>query len=94
MFLEKTAIMLNVAFTPEKINAMVDRLQGNIAAEMKFDVDLWDKFSYTSWQQHCDNIRDYANHYQEYSLKYVQNYFGLSDSEMTSIFGRVSTLEG
>ena len=94
MFLEKTAIMLNEVYTPEKINAMVDRLQNNIAGEMKYDVDLWDKFSYTSWQQHCDNIRDYANHYQEYSLKYVQNYFGLSDSEMTNLFGRVSTLEG
>jgi hypothetical protein len=27
-------------------------------------------------------------------LKYVQDYFSLSDSEMTSIFGRVSSLEG
>ena len=93
MFLEKVAIMLNEVYTPEKINAMVDRLQGNIAEEMKFDVDLWDSINYKSWQQHCDNIRDYANHYQEYSLKYVQKYFSLSDSEMTSIFGRVSTLE-
>ncbi len=93
MFLEKVAILLNDVYTPEKINAMVDRLQNNIAEEMKYDVDLWDGITYSTWQQHCDNIRDYANHYQEYALKYVQNYFSLSDSEMMSIFGRVTTLE-
>ncbi len=93
MFLEKVAIMLNEVFTPEKINAMVDRLEGNIAEEMKYDVDLWDSINYSSWQQHCDNIRAYADNYQKYALKYVQNYFSLSDSEMMSIFGKVTTLE-
>lgn len=93
MFLEKVAIMLNEIYTPEKINAMVDRLQGNIAEEMKFDVDIWDDITYSSWQKHCDNIREYANNYQNYCLKYVQNYFSLSDSEMMSIFGRVTTLK-
>jgi hypothetical protein len=72
---------------------MVDRLQGNISQEMRFDVDIWNDITYSFWEQHCDNIRDYADHYQDYSLKYVQNYFNLSDSEMTSIFGRKTTLE-
>ncbi len=93
MFLEKAAIMLNEVYTPEKINAMVDRLQGNIMEEMKFDVDLWNNMNYTYWQKHCDNIRGYADHYQEYNLKYVQNYFNLSDSEMIGIFGRTTTLK-
>ncbi len=93
MFLEKTAIMINDIYSPEKINAMVDRLQGNIAEEMKYDVDIWNDITYSSWQQHCDNIRAYADNYKEYALKYVQNYFNLSDSEMTNLFGRVSTLE-
>ena len=92
MFLEKVAIMLNEIYTPEKINAMVDRLQGNIDAEMKYDVELWDGITYSWWQKHCDNIREYANNYQNYALKYVQNYFSLSDSEMNSIFGRKTTL--
>ncbi len=94
LFLEKVAIMLNEVYTPEKINARVDELQAVIFEEMQYDVDIWDDITYTSWQQHCDHIRTYANHYQEYCLKYVQDYFSLSDSEMTSIFGRVSSLEG
>jgi hypothetical protein len=93
IFLEKVALMINDVFTPEKINAMVDRLQGNISEEMKYDVDLWNDITYSSWQQHCDNIRAYADNYQNYALKYVQNYFSLSDAEMNSIFGRTSTLE-
>ena len=91
-FLEKVALMINDVYTPEKINAMVDRLQGNIAEEMKYDVDLWDGINYSSWQQHCDNIRAYADNYQNYALKYVQNYFSLSDSEMNTLFGRTTTL--
>jgi hypothetical protein len=93
MFLEKVALMINDVFAPEKINAMVDRLEGNIAEEMKFDVDLWDNINYTYWQQHCDHIRAYADNYQKYALKYVQNYFSLSDSEMNTIFGKTSSLE-
>ena len=91
MFLEKVALMINDVYTPEKILAMVDRLQGNIDAEMKYDVDLWNDINYSSWQQHCDNIRAYARNYQSYALKYVQSYFSLSDSEMNSIFGRTTS---
>lgn len=94
LFLEKVALMLNEVFTPEKINARVDELQAAIFDEMQYDVDIWDDITYTSWQQHCDNIRAYANNYQDYCLKYVQDYFSLSDSEMMSIFGRVTSLEG
>lgn len=93
MFLEKTALMINDVYSPEKINAMVDRLEGNIAEEMKYDVDIWDNLNYTSWQQHCDHIRKYADNYKDYALKYVQSYFSLSDAEMMNIFGSVSTLE-
>ncbi len=94
LFLEKVALMLNEVYTPEKINARVDACQAAIFDEMAYDVDIWDDITYTSWQQHCDNIRAYANNYQDYCLKYVQAYFNLGDSEMMSIFGRVSALEG
>jgi hypothetical protein len=94
LFLEKVALMLNEVYTPEKINARVDECQAAIYDEMAYDVDIWDDLTYSSWQQHCDHIRTYANNYQDYCLKYVQNYFSLSDSEMMSIFGRVTALEG
>ncbi len=92
LFLQKLAIMLNEVYTPEKIVARVDLCQSYIAEEMVYDVDLWNSIGYTSWQQHCDNIRAYANNYQNYCLKYVQAYFSLSDSDMNAIFGRKSSL--
>ena len=92
MFLEKVALMINDVFTPEKIIAKVDLLEGNIKEEMKYDVDLWDNITFDIWQQHCDHIRKYAEHYQDYALKYVQSYFSLSDSEMNTIFGRKTSL--
>ena len=76
----------------EKINARIDECQGTIMEEMKYDVDRWDDINYNSWQQHCDNMRDYANHYQDWALKYCQEYFGLSDSDMTAIFGRKTSI--
>ncbi len=93
LFLEKTALMINEVFTPEKIIARVDECQEKIRAEMVFDVDKWDNINYKSWQNHCDNIRAYANNYQDYSLKYVQAYFSLSDNDMMRIFGRKSSLQ-
>ena len=93
LFLEKVALMLNEVYTPEKILARVDECQNRIAAEMKYDVDLWNGMNYSTWQDHCDNVRAYARNYQDYCLKYVQSYFSLSDSEMTSIFGRKSALQ-
>ncbi len=92
LFLEKVALMLNEVYTPEKILARVDECQNAIKDEMVFDVDIWNAIGYKSWGQHCDNIRDYARNYQNYCLKYVQNYFSLSDNEMISIFGRKTTL--
>ena len=92
LFLQKVALMLNEVYTPEKIIARVDECQSYIMEEMVYDVDLWKGIGYQSWQDHCENIRDYARHYQEYCLKYVQAYFSLSDDEMISLFGRKSGL--
>ena len=49
--------------------------------------------NYPSCQDHYDNIRKYADNYQDYELQYVQAYFSLSDSEMNTLFGRTSKLE-
>ena len=92
LFLEKVAIMLNEVYTPEKIIARVDECENKIMAEMKYDVDLWDSIGYSSWQAHCDNIRLYAKNYQDYCLRYCQDYFSLSDSDMQAIFGRKSSI--
>ena len=83
----------NSAFKGQAKADQSNSLQGNISEEMKYNVDLWDGQNYSSWQDHCNNIRKYADNYQDYALKYVQAYFSLSDSEMNTLFGRTSKLE-
>ncbi len=92
LFLQKCAILVNEVYTEEKIIARVDACQSKIAAEMVYDVDLWNDITLDSWQRHCDNIRAYAKNYRQYFLKYAQSYFSLSDADMMRIFGAVTTL--
>ena len=47
-----------------------------------------------NWKAHINNVRGYANHYQEYYFKYLKAYikkntnYKLTDEKMMQIFGR------
>lgn len=102
IFLYYCADFFNNVYTPEKINAKVDELQGNIRFEMEtYDLARWQPYIHLSvkgWNSHVNNIRNYANNYQDYFLKYCQNYinnnthYKLTDAKMIELFGRVSNL--
>ena len=92
LLLEYSAYLFNEVYTPEKIIARVDQCHAVIEAEMVFDTERWDGITYKTWNQHCENIRDYARNYRPYYLKYAQKFFGLSDREMIAAFGEVSSL--
>ena len=103
LFLYYCADFYNNVYTPEKINAKVDELQENIRFEMEnYDLGRWQPYTNLSvkgWQSHCNNIRNYGNNYQDYFLKYCQNYinnntnYRLTDEKMVQLFGRVSNLK-
>ena len=59
---------------------------------MVFDTERWSGITYKTWNQHCENIRDYARNYRPYYLRYAQKFFGLSDQEMRAAFGETSSL--
>lgn len=93
IFLKYCAMMTNEVYSPEKINAKVDVLSGNIASEIQWDFPRWN-LSVKNWKAHINNVRGYANHYQEYYFKYLKNYinkntnYKLTDQKMMEIFGR------
>ena len=93
IFLKYCAMMVNEVYSPEKINAKVDELSGNIASEIEWDFPRWD-LSVKNWKAHINNVRGYANHYQEYYFKYLKAYikkntnYKLTDQKMMEIFGR------
>lgn len=93
IFLKYCAKMVNEVYSPEKINAKVDVLSGNIASEIEWDFPRWN-LTVKNWKAHINNVRGYANHYQEYYFKYLKNYinkntnYKLTDQKMMEIFGR------
>ena len=93
IFLKYCAVMVNEVYSPEKINAKVDVLSGNIASEIEWDFPRW-SLTVKNWKAHLNNVKGYANHYQEYYFKYLKNYikkntnYNLTDQKMMEIFGR------
>jgi hypothetical protein len=93
IFLKYCAVMVNEVYSPEKINAKVDVLSGNIASEIEWDFPRWN-LTVKNWKAHINNVRGYANHYQEYYFKYLKNYinkntnYKLTDQKMMEILGR------
>ena len=93
IFLKACATMVNEVYSPEKINAKVDKLSGAIASEIEWDFPRW-SLTVKNWKAHINNVRGYANHYQEYYFKYLKNYikkntnYKLTDQKMMEIFGR------
>ena len=101
-FLYYCADFFNNVYTPEKIVAKVDELQSAIKFEMEnYDLPRWEPYIHLSvkgWNAHCNNIRNYGNNYQDYFLKYCQDFinkntnYKLTDAKMKELFGRVSNL--
>ena len=93
IFLKYCAKLTNDVYSPEKIVNKVDELSGNIASEINWDFPRW-SLTVKNWNAHLNNVRGYANHYQEYYFKYLKNYinkntnYKLTDQKMMEIFGR------
>lgn len=90
LFLKKCALFYTDYLSSEKMLARIDRLQNEMMTEIKWDTDRWNNFSFKTWQTSITNLKDSAQNAPEYFLKYCQEYFSLSDSDMITLFGKVS----
>ncbi len=103
IFLHYCADFYNNVYSPERINAKVTELQENIRFEMEnYDLARWapyNNLSVKGWNSHVQNIRNYADNYQDYYLRYCQDFinrntnYKLTDAKMIELFGRVSNLK-
>lgn len=93
LFLEKCALMLQI-FDTDTMIARIDELSANIKEEMAYDTAKWGVIRFVTWETRVEGLRESAKNAPEYFLYYAQQYFGLSDAEMTEIFGRRSSLTG
>lgn len=88
LFLERFAYHLNNTFSPQAVNARIDEFAATMEPEMELHFSRWpNDGSLASWQRHIERLRTYANERPAYMKKYCKEYFGLSDSKMTALFG-------
>jgi len=91
LFLQKCAFMYNEVFTSENLLNRINELESEMLSEIQHDTERWSDFSMTNWERSITNLKDSAENAPEYFLKYCQSYFSLSDSDMISLFGKVSS---
>lgn len=91
LFLQKCAFMYNEVFTTEKLLTRIGELEEEMKTEIVYDTDRWSDYSLKTWERSIENLKDSAENAPEYFLKYCQSYFSLSDSDMISLFGKVSS---
>jgi len=83
-FFERFAHHLNVTYSAESVTGRVDEIYAMIEGDMDLDQERW---GFSSWQKNVGRLKEFATKRRPYVLKQFKDYFGLSDSEMTELFG-------
>lgn len=85
-FIERFVYHCTVTFAPDKVLKRIDELAANIEPYMERDKRRWPNMSVgtmDTWrQEHLQLLRDFATDRPGINLYYMQQYFGLSDTEM------------
>ncbi|NLK40759.1 MAG: DUF1080 domain-containing protein, partial [Planctomycetes bacterium] len=84
-FINRYADLLNTAFLPARVVAVIDRCQQAIAAEMPAHIARWGRpGSIGDWNYHVNVTRDFANRRPDYARSHLRSYFGLGqDRQLT-----------
>ncbi len=67
----------------ERVNEAIDRYYNMLKPEKARDGERW-SISSSRWESSVQVIRSFFNNREAYIVKYVQNWFGLSDAQMKS----------
>jgi len=85
-FLKRYAYLMDTILNAEHVNQVIDQVLAPIASEMPADRERWGK-SMSVWESNVQRLRNFANRRESVVLKDLQNYFGLSSSQMAYYFG-------
>lgn len=85
-FMERFVYHCTVTFDPKKVLARIDELAANIEPYMQRDLDKWQNGNMEAWRDvHLKLLRDYAEQRPAINLHYMQQYFGLTDTQMDQL---------
>ncbi len=85
-FVERLAYNMKNVWSQENINNRYNELYNMLKPEMKRNQKRWGH-TYSEWEEHCSELKNYLNKRREYILKHTKSYFGLSSEEMEEYFG-------
>ncbi len=92
LFIERCAYYVREVYTRENIYAAIDELEQKMAPEMEAHYERWpDHGSVASWQRHIGRLREFADNRTGYMMQHMKDWFNLSDSRMTELFGETWT---
>lgn len=99
-FCRRFGELLNTAFTPERVTALIDELYGYVEPEIKREREKFNKDTfmgvkqpntnlgtYEGFQSEISKLKDFAQKRPEELKRQLQSNLGLSDSYMKEVFG-------
>lgn len=99
-FCRRFAELLNTAFAPERVSALIDELYGYVEPEIKREREKFNKDTfmgvkqpntnlgtYEGFQSEISKLKDFAQKRPEEIKRQLQSNLGLSDSYMKEVFG-------
>lgn len=99
-FCRRFAELLNTAFAPERVSALIDQLYGYVEPEIKREREKFNKDTfmgvkqpntnlgtYEGFQSEISKLKDFAQRRPEELKRQLQSNLGLSDSYMKEVFG-------
>lgn len=99
-FCRRFGELLNTAFAPERVTALIDQLYGYVEPEIKREREKFNKEtfmgvkqpatnlgSYEGFQSEISKLKDFAQKRPEELKRQLQSNLGLSDSYMKEVFG-------
>ena len=99
-FCRRFAELLNTAFAPERVTALIEELYGYVEPEIKREREKFNKDtfmgvkqpatnlgSYEGFQSEISKLKDFAQRRPEELKRQLQSNLGLSDSYMKEVFG-------
>lgn len=99
-FCRRFAELLNTAFAPERVSALIDELYGYVEPEIKREREKFNKDTfmgvkqpntnlgtYEGFQSEISKLKDFAQRRPEELKRQLQSNLGLSDSYMKEVFG-------
>lgn len=82
-FLKRFAYQINEVWTEDIIFARMDEIQAMIEPDMAKDCARWGQ-NIKVWYDNIETMRYFVKNRNKYIIRYVQNYFGLTNEEMAA----------